>query len=53
MSQTPIIELDIVFKATDRLKAILKLKSSILKLKKSNPMYQINCLWMLGIFTMA
>ena len=40
----PGIDLNIVFKATNRLKAISKLKSPIPTLNKSNVSYQINCL---------
>ena len=40
----PGIDLNIVFKASNRLKAISKLKSPIPTLNKSNVIYQINCL---------
>ena len=40
----PGIDLNIVYKATNRLKAISKLKSPIPTLNKSNVIYQINCL---------
>ena len=40
----PGIDLNILYKATNRLKAISKLKSPIPTLNKSNVIYQINCL---------
>ena len=40
----PGIDLNIVFKATNRLKALSRLKSPIPTLNKSNVIYQINCL---------
>ena len=40
----PGIDLNIVYKATNRLKALSRLKSPIPTLNKSNVIYQINCL---------